>query len=569
MNLAQWITSKFSAATLPSIPLPKAPTGAVAEPSYRTVVGGTAAALQRADRQLLNSDRLGVRTTSTTRDAIRQLSYSSPDVSASIYANLRTGIPDSYTMVARNMDGGIDVPATQLAQELLRRITYLGNVDGSFGAQISLQSLSESLGRELLMYGALAGEVALDKARVPASLNAISVTKLKLYDEDKAWKPVQIVGGEELDLDTPTFIYVSLDQDLLDPYSSSPLESAQQPVVFDLDFNNDIRRALKRAVLPRLIANIDSELIKKNTPPDVLNDPNKFATYKQDIINAVQGVVNGAAPEDAFISFSEVEYAFVNGGQDPSAIIEKMQKVINSKLQTGVKTMPVVLGHGGSANTSSAESLLFLKNANIVRVKLNEFYSKAMTIAVRLMGQDCYVEFKYDSLDLRPEGELEAYKSMKQSRLLDLLSLGLVTDEEVSIALTGNLPPAGYKPLTGTMFRQPKPAEANAQPGTDASGTSAMGKTPEEPKGKAKAEIDDLLNSHTEAMERTQTQAIAAIQDMAYTVTRSSAKPVEVNVAPSHMHLTLAEAKKEPKTYVVTRDAEGMFSGIREEVAND
>jgi hypothetical protein len=566
MNLTDWISSKWNAATLPSIPLPKAPKGATAEPSYRTVVGGTAAALQRTDRQLLNSDRLGVRTTSTTRDAIRQLSYSSPDVSASIYANLRSGIPEGHTLVARNMDGGIDVPATQLAQELLRRITYLGNVDGSFGAQISLQSLSESLGRELLMYGALAGEIALDKARVPASLNPISVTKLRLYDEDKTWKPVQIVGGEEIDLDIPTFIYVSLDQDLLDPYSSSPLESAQQPVIFDLDFNNDIRKALKRAVLPRLVANIDSELIKKNTPPDVLNDPNKFAQYKQDIISAVQGVVNGAAPEDAFISFSEVEYAFVEGGNDPSAIIEKMQAVINSKLQTGVKTMPVVLGHGGSANTSSAESLLFLKNANIVRVKLNEFYSRALTIAVRLMGQDCYVEFKYDQLDLRPDGELEAYKSMKQSRILDQLSLGLISDEEACVILTGNLPPAGYKPLTGTMFRSTAPVASNSQPGTAASGTSAMGKAPEQPKGTTKAEIDDLLNSHTEAMERTQTQAIAAIQDMAYTVTRTQSKPVEVNVAPSQVHLTLAEAKKVPKTYVVTRDEEGMFSGIKEEV---
>jgi hypothetical protein len=32
------------------------------------------------------------------------------------------------------------------------------------------------------------------------------------------------------------------------------------------------------------------------------------------------------------------------------------------------------------------------------------------------------------------------------------------------------------------------------------------------------------------------------------------------------VHLTLAEVKKVPKTYVVTRDEEGMFSGIKEEV---
>lgn len=562
MKFTDWISSKWNAATLPSIPLPKAPTGAVAEPSYRTVVGGTAAALQRADRQLLNTDRLGVRSTATSRDAVRQLSYSSPDVSAAIYANLRTGIPEGYIMVARDMDGKLNVPATQLAQELLRRLTYLGNVDGSYGPQMGLQSLSESLGRELLLYGALSGEVALDKARVPASLNPISTTKLRLYDEDKLWKPVQVVGGQEIDLDIPTFIYVALDQDLLDPYPSSPLESALQPVITDLDFNNDIRKALKRAVLPRLVASIDSELVKKNTPPDILNDPAKFAAYKQSIISAVQGVVNGANPEDALISFSEIEYAYVDGGKDPSSVIEKMQAVINSKLQTGVKTMPVVLGHGGSANTSSAESLLFLKNANVVRIKLNEFYSRAMTIAVRLMGEDCYVEFAYDALDLRPVGELEAYKSMKQSRILEQLSLGMLTDEEACILLTGNLPPAGYKPLTGTMFAQKK-ADATAQAGTPASGTSAMGKgdkqsTPTAPK----AELATVM----EAMAQSNRESLATVQDMAYTMSRSAQKPTEVNVAPTELHLTLAEAKKPAKTYIVTRDEEGMFMGIKEEV---
>lgn len=466
----------FSAAALPTVPLPKAPSGQQSELSYRTVVGGSAGRLAQKDRAPLTTDRLGVRNAKNTFDAVRMVSYSSPDVSASIYANLRSGIPERYTIIARDMDGKVNAQATGIAQELLRRLTYLGNVDGSYGAQMTIQSLSESLGRELLQYGAIAGEVALDKGRIPASLNAVSVTTVKWYDEDKAKRPVQVVGGAEIDLDSPTFIYVSLDQDLLDPYSSSPLEAALTPVLADIDFNNDMRRALKRAVLPRLMATIDSEAIKKSTPPDILNDADKFAAYKQNLISAVQSVINNANPEDAMISFSEIAYAYVEGGKDPSSVIERMQMVLNSKVQTGVKTLPVVLGHGSGANASSAESLLFIKNANVVRVKLNEFYSRALTIATRLMGQDCYVEFCYAQIDLRPDAELEAYKAMKQSRILELLSLGLVSDEEACIELTGNLPPVGYKPLAGSMFKA-NPATANAQPGTAASGTSAMGKT--------------------------------------------------------------------------------------------
>lgn len=501
MNFFQKFVTGFQAAALPPVPLPKPPSKQQSEPGYRTVVGGSTSVLRQTDRGLLNTDRLGVRNAANTQAAIRQLSYSSPDMSAAIYALLRTGIPDKYTVVARDMDGKINPAATGIAGELLRRLTYLGNVDGSYGAQLTVQSLSESLAKELILYGACSGEVALDKARVPASLNPVTVSKLKWYDEEGAARPVQLIGGTEIELDIPTFIYVSLDQDLLEAYASSPMEAAMQPLLQDLDFANDVRRTLKRAVLPRLVATIDSEAVKKSTPPEVLNDANKFAAYKQQLIESVSSVVNGAQPEDALITFSEISYAYVNGGNDPSAIIERLQDVINSKLQAGVKTLPIVIGHGTGANSSSTESLLFLKSANMLRVKLNEFYSRALTIATRLLGQDVYVEFIYTSLDLRPETELEAYKSMTQSRILELLSLGMVTDEEACIALTGNLPPAGYKPLTGTMFKAgASGAGGAAQPGTAASGTSAIDKTlnaptPKQPKSSTapKADNEGLL----------------------------------------------------------------------------
>jgi hypothetical protein len=116
--------------------------------------------------------------------------------------------------------------------------------------------------------------------------------------------------------------------------------------------------------------------------------------------------------------------------------------------------MPSILGHGsGSQNVASSETLLFMKNAKgMVQEKLNEIYSRALTLAVRLFGYDVYVEFRYADIDLRPESELEAFRSMRQSRILEQLSLGFITDEQASIELTGQLPPPGFKPLSGTGF---------------------------------------------------------------------------------------------------------------------
>lgn len=140
------------------------------------------------------------------------------------------------------------------------------------------------------------------------------------------------------------------------------------------------------------------------------------------------------------------------------------------------KTLPSILGHGGGTqNVASAEAMLFMKScAGAVQEKLNDLYSRALTLALRLFGLDVYVEFKYAPIDLRPENELEAFRAMKQSRVLELLSLGFYPDDEASILLTGNITPAGFKPLSGTNFRSPGAAAADVE-GNPYSTTGAQG----------------------------------------------------------------------------------------------
>ena len=135
----------------------------------------------------------------------------------------------------------------------------------------------------------------------------------------------------------------------------------------------------------------------------------------------------------------------------------------DSMLSTGTKTPPTVLGHHkSSSNVSSTEALLFLKQVEgSLQFKLNEMYSRILTLAVRLVGFDCYVEFKYEPINLRPDMELEAFRAQKQSRVLELLSLGLMTDEQASLDLTGDLPPEDYTPLSGTFFKSQNPSDEN------------------------------------------------------------------------------------------------------------
>ena len=480
MNILTSISNFFTGdrqagpGALPSEALPKPPNKAQALPSFKTQVARATSALQKPDNRLATTNLLDYQLGANTNTVIRNLAVASPDLSATLNAYLRVGIPDRYSIIARDMDGAINVEATKLAQEILRRLTFLGDPTLGFNASTDLQSLSESLAKELILYGSAALELVLNKARVPAYMNPVSVTKLKFMEEDGGTYPVQELGGQTVKLDIPTFFYISVDQDLLNAYSTSMFESATQAVLADAAFLNDLRRSMQRVIQPRLIATIVEEKVKASIPPDILNNSDALAAFYNTLISELQSTMSGLATEDALVGFDSVTYELLSSQGSATNIADTLstvQKLLESKLAAGAKTLPAVLGRDANGSAATTSSMLFLKNADIIRRKLNVLYSRALTQAARLMGNDVFVEFTFDDLDLRPQGELEAYKAMKQSRILEQLSLGLISDEEACIQLTGNLPRDGATPLAGTMFKTGSSTSANPT-----SQTSNMGK---------------------------------------------------------------------------------------------
>lgn len=473
--------------SLPTVATPKPPKGQSSLPSYKTQVAKATSALPQADRRLANTDVTTYRLGANSRAIIRDMVATSPDLSATVNAYLRVGIPNEYTVIAREMDGAISREGTKMAQELLRRITMLGDPSLGYNPTTDLQSLSESLGKELLTYGGMGLELVLDKSRTPSYLQPVSISKVKWREEADGVYPVQEISGKEVSLDIPTFFYASVDQDLLSAYADSMLESAIQAVLADGAFLNDLRKSMQRVIQPRLIATLIEEKVKESIPPEISNDATKLGTFYTNLIEQLTTQLTDLQPEEALVSFDNVKYDMLNssnGNGNIGSTLETVQKLIESKLAAGSKTTPAVLGREAGANAATTSTMLFLKNADIVRRKLNLIYSRALTVAIRLLAQDVFVEFEYAELDLRPPGELEAYKSMKQSRILEQLSLGLIADDEAGIRLTGNLPPDGMKPLSGTMFKFTVPESGNPNSQTSNMGTKDDLKpsTPAKPK---------------------------------------------------------------------------------------
>lgn len=453
--------------------------------------------LAEADRRTANLDILTLRNGQTTKSTIRALAAVSPDLSAAVWAYQRLVVTSGYTGVARNLDGTINPDATAALQRVIARFNFLTDYTDGFSSMASIGAVAESLTKELVLYGACSMELVLDKVRLPDRLVPISTTQISFFEDGTGYTyPQQRIAGNLIDLDVPTFFYEALDQDLLSAYSDSPIEAALSSALSDAEFNNDVRRVIKRALHPRLDAEINYESFRKNMPLEMHGDPEAARKYQDNFLTSIENTVNGLEPDDALVHFDSVKFDYLNNGNVTlNKEYETLQGMTNAKLATGTKAPPAVLGHGSaSSNVASTETLLFMRYAGGIQNKVNSILSRAMTLSCRLMGYDVYVQFALDKIDLRPESELEAFRSMAQSRVLQLLSIGMLSDAEASLQLTGNLPAPGAPQLSGTMFMSPaagaggggNPNSNTAQPQQSTFGQATKPDTPQQPKGPAK-----------------------------------------------------------------------------------
>ena len=404
-------------------------TKVAALPSYLTSANTSKDSfLPVEDLGLANLDITDMRYGASTPAVLRKLVKASPDLSAAVFSALRLALSSPYLALARNLDGTLNPDGTSLVQQLCRRFDLLGSGTGGYNHYPSIRAAGESMGKELLMLGSCAIELLLGQSRLPDAMQPVSVQNIKFKYNGKRKVPYQVLGGDEFPLDFPSFFYVSLDQDLLTPMSDSPIQAAIQPIIAQQTFMNDLRRVAQRAVHPRIKVQIIEEMWRKTLPMETLNDPEKLAAAAEALIAAVRTQVDGLNPEDAVIFFDCLTIDYLTAGSTTvSDEWKALSGIINGKISSGAKSAPVILGleSVGSSNIASTQTMLFVKTVESgIILKLNEILSRMLTLAVRLYGVDAVVEFKFNSVDLRPESELEAFKAMKQSRILELLSLG-------------------------------------------------------------------------------------------------------------------------------------------------
>ncbi len=397
------------------------------------------------------------RSTDDSRALMKALFIHDPDVSAAVNAFLTVANTDPV-FVARDVNGLIDREAQKTLNSLLMALTTRFDYSKGFDWRPSIRQICENMRYMVLLRGAVAEELVLDKTLIPTEIRHVDIATIEWFEKAPGkFTPQQKPASSStpVPLDIPTFFVSFYRRDPTSIYTFSPFVSAINTVAARQQVINDLYRIMQLTGFPRLEITVLEEVIRKNAPASVKQDADKLAQYINTQIGAIRGAVVNLRPDQAFVHTDSVETKMLNDSKPANSLnIDSIISTLNAQNQAALRSVATVLGRGESGvNTASVEARIFSMNAEEINEPLSEVWSQMMTMLVRLHGHEqSIVTCRFKPVELRPALELEPQLMIRASRLKEDLSLGIITDDEYHLEMYGRIRPDDAPELSSTGF---------------------------------------------------------------------------------------------------------------------
>lgn len=465
---------------------------AIVAPKKSAKKGGTSATgtfnPAQADRVLTApvyqehlTDIFQSRQSDDSRVLLKNLFRQDPDVSAAVFSYLTMANTEPLVLV-RDMNGQIDRDQTKALEQALKFLTVPTDYTLGFQLKKNLKTLAEEMRYMGLLRGAMGIELVLNDKLAPSELRTVDMATIDWYEQKAGqYKPFQRVTGVPapgVSLDIPTFFVSFFRRDPTEIYSYSTFVSAINTIAARQQVINDLYRIMQKTGYPRLDIALVEEIMLKNMPANIKNDPDRQKDWMQARMGEVQNTFSNMRPDQAFVHWDSVEPKILNDknpgmGVDITSVIE----TLNAQNQAGLKTMATVIGRGASGvNTSSVEARIAAMNADELNEPVAEILTNVASFILHQSGYQGFAEVSFRKAELRPDLELEPQLTLKAARLRQDLSDGLITDDEYHILMYGRLRPDSSPELSGKGFMTPSPAggidASKASPNSDPLGRS-------------------------------------------------------------------------------------------------
>lgn len=404
-----------------------------------------------------------LRNQSKTVAAIRQLAKADGMMSSAVF-NYSEVANSGWKAYAYDPVTGEFLPeATLFLVNLLEIMDKVPRIDLGCNTAMAMAQVVETLLDEAVKTNACCLELVLDKNYLPERFVVVPYeTVTKVRRGDGTWYPEQRGNGDPVNLDIPTFFMSEFHIDAGTAYVTPMMTAALKDSFHFGEFVDDMRRVLKKSGHGRVLAKLNAENVKRAAPPEVQSDSNKLKEWMASVRDEMASVLKDVEPEDAIV-FYDVADVTIEHAKGDKADYKELLQALSGMAATSMKTNPSMLGLrlAGSQSLSNTESLVFLRTAAGIQRPVSTVLSRAFTLALRLYGFNAYVCVEFDAINLRPDDELEAFKVMKESRIMTQLSYGRISDEEANQALGLGPLPANAPRLSGTMFLDSKQVDVS------------------------------------------------------------------------------------------------------------
>jgi hypothetical protein len=423
------------------------------------------------------------RANNDSRALMKELFKHDPDVSATVNSFL-TVADTKIQYVVRDAKDVISRDGHKLLNQLLYGLQTRLDYSKGFEIRQSLYGICSDLRYMLLLRGSIGTELVLSKTLLPREIRIVDMADVDWYEQTPGkYVPVQSPpnANDEIDLNIPTFFTTWFRRDPTSIYSHSTFVSCINTIAARQQVINDLYRIMQVTGYPRMSVSVVEEVLMKSMPAKFKDDVTKQREWLNARLAEVTSTLASLRPDQAFVHWDSLEPKMVNESKPGVAMnIDSIIATLNAQNQAGLKTMATIIGRGDkNGNTASTEARIFALNAEQLNEPIAEILTQMLTMLVRIHGFDGYVDVEFQRVELRPELELESHKSMKQSRLLDLLSFGLISDDEFHLEMLGRIRPDEAPELSGTGFRNPVQIGVNEEevtPNADPLGRSLTAK---------------------------------------------------------------------------------------------
>ena len=429
----------------------------------------TPAYLEHAD------DLYDSRAVTNSNELLQNLFRQDPDCSAAVNAYL-TSSNTPMVSYAVDSNGDISLEGTKTLQYLIDRVTNRNDYTLNYQMKSSLTTIREELKYMLLLRGAVGAELVFDKTLQPKEIRNVDMHFVQWTETKNGdFKPIQKTqeSGEEISLDVPTFFTTFFRRDPTSVYTYSYFVSAINVIAARQQVINDLYRIMNITGFPRIDITVLEEVIKKSAPVETQANPDLLRQYISQTVQDVVNRFNAIKPQQPMGHTDSVEVKMINDKNPGGSLqISEVIETLNGQNQAAMKVVGSVLGRGASGvNTASVEAMVFAKNASELNKPIDYLLSEIFTLALRMTGFDGRAVMYSREVELRTATELENQLTMRQARLLEQLSLGIIKDEDFYLDMWGKIP-SDPSALSGTNFQATKINTSDTTSNTDPLGRS-------------------------------------------------------------------------------------------------